>query len=100
MRMILMIAVLTFWFAPLAWSIEKTPTATSGVTEVGNKFCPVSGDKVSGKHFVEYQGKKYGLCCPMCEKDFKRDPKKYIAKMAKQEVMFSENKGNKSNMKM
>ena len=57
----------------------------SAMTDAGNKFCPVSGDKVSGKDFLEHEGKRYGLCCAMCTKDFKKNPKKYIAKMEEQE---------------
>src|SRR3989338_8081476 len=65
---------------------ETAATSTSTI-DVGNKMCPVSGDKVSGKDFVEHQGKKYGLCCPMCAKDFKKDPQKYIARLnSKMEV--------------
>jgi len=52
---------------------------------VGNKFCPVSGEEIKadsamgeGVHMA-YQGKIYNLCCPMCVKDFKKDPQKYIA---------------------
>ncbi len=57
--------------------------------EVGNKICPVSGDQVPapgekgemGDHPVKivYKGKIYNLCCPMCIKDFKKNPKKYSA---------------------
>ena len=67
-------------------SIDQTQARASETITMGNKFCPVSGDKVSGKHFVMYKGKRYELCCPMCEKDFKKNPAKYIAKMTKQEV--------------
>lgn len=56
--------------------------ALADVIEAGNTVCPVSGDKVSGKHFVLHEGKKYGLCCPHCEKEFKKDPEKYIATLA------------------
>jgi len=55
--------------------------AETGIVDVGNTVCPVSGDKVSGKHFVEYKGKRYALCCPLCEKDFKKDPEKFIAQL-------------------
>ncbi|MBP9854801.1 MAG: TRASH domain-containing protein [Candidatus Omnitrophica bacterium] len=56
--------------------------------EVGNKICPVGGEKVGEmgeaiKH--EYNGKIYNLCCPMCIKDFKKDPEKY-SKIADEEV--------------
>ncbi len=53
--------------------------------EVGNKICPVSGEKIVKKTDmgesvkIEHNGKMYGLCCPMCIKDFKKDPDKYAA---------------------
>ena len=53
------------------------------ITEVGNKFCLISGEKIkAGKeHKVEYKGKVYNLCCSMCEKDFKKDPEAAIEKL-------------------
>lgn len=56
--------------------------------EVGNKICPVSGEKVGGMGDVvkyEHNGKIYNLCCAMCAKDFKKDPEKY-SKIAEDEV--------------
>lgn len=65
---------------------DKTPASKDAV-EVGNKTCPVSGDKVPALGEkgtmgdkpvkIEYKGKIYNLCCPMCVKDFKKDPEKY-----------------------
>jgi len=56
-------------------------TAPSGVVDAGNKICPVMGEPVDGEHFVVYEGKRYGLCCPGCEKAFLADPAQYIAKL-------------------
>ena len=56
----------------------------------GNKICPVSKNPVDngtmGKiiKFV-YNGKIYNLCCPMCVKDFKKNPEKF-SKIAEDEV--------------
>jgi len=58
-----------------------TETATKQITDAGNKLCPISGEPVSGASFVEYQGKRYGLCCPMCRALFLKDPEKYLAQM-------------------
>lgn len=55
---------------------EKASTAV----EVGNKICPVTGEKVGMMGPVvqyEYQGKIYNFCCPMCIDTFKKDPGKY-----------------------
>ena len=69
----------TFDFAQEAVKASPAPVKTSSVTDVGNKICPVSGQKVDGKNFSEYNGKRYGMCCPMCAAAFKADPKKYSA---------------------
>ena len=58
------------------------------LVKVGNKLCPVSGEKVGEMGDVvtfEYNGKAYNLCCAMCAKDFKKDPEKY-SKIAEEEV--------------
>ena len=58
-----------------------------GTESVGNKICPVSGDKIDEKTKAtyEYNGKIYNFCCPMCVEEFKKDPEKYIEKMEKAE---------------
>jgi len=55
--------------------------APAGIVDVGNKMCPVMDEPVDGEHFVVYEGKRYGLCCPGCEKAFLADPAQYIAKL-------------------
>ena len=74
---------------------QKGTETSSKAVEVGNKICPVSGDKIPvpgekgtmGHEPVkyEYNGKIYNLCCKMCIKDFKKNPKKY-SKIAEDEV--------------
>ncbi len=56
---------------------------TAQVKNVGNKICPVSDSVIKKGEggSVEYGGKVYNLCCAMCSKDFKKDPKKYIQKV-------------------
>ena len=91
---------------------QKETTKTSKAIEVGNKICPVSGDKVPlpwkkgdmGAEAVkyEYNGKIYTLCCPMCIKDFKKNPEKY-SKIAEDEVakekMMEQKEGQKDTTK-
>ncbi len=78
--------------------------------EVGNKICPVSGDKIlapgekgtMGDEPVkyEYNGKIYNLCCPMCIKDFKKNPEKYSKitedEVAKEKKMQENQEGQKN----
>ena len=70
-----------FIFAIAAFLWTASPVLAVEAVDAGNAVCPVSGDKVSGKHFVEYEGKRYALCCPHCEKEFKKDPAKFIASL-------------------
>ncbi|MEW6102019.1 MAG: YHS domain-containing protein [Candidatus Omnitrophota bacterium] len=67
---------------------EAEPEAVTEATpivavDVGNKICPVSGDKIDEaiKATYEYEGKIYNFCCPMCIEEFKKDPDKYIKKV-------------------
>jgi YHS domain-containing protein len=63
----------------------------AAVNEVGNKICPVSGEKVGQMGDIikiEHNGKMYNLCCAMCQKDFSKDPDKY-SKIAEDEVKSS-----------
>lgn len=62
-------------------------TVLEKAVSVGNKICPVSGEEIKDdeKYQVEHEGKIYNLCCKMCLKDFKKDPKKYIEKLEQME---------------
>ena len=54
------------------------------------KMCPISGEEVSGKHFVEYKGERYDFCCAKCIKEFNKDPEKYIAMMQDEKTSAAE----------
>jgi len=65
---------------------QEKPAAAA--IDVGNKICPVSGDKIGdmGEPVkYEYKGKVYNLCCKMCLVDFKKDPQKF-SQIAEEEV--------------
>ena len=70
---------------------QQTPSASQTAVqpvEVGNKYCPVSGNKVGemGPPIkVEYNGKVYNLCCAGCVSSFKNNPEKY-SKIAEDEA--------------
>lgn len=75
-------------FAAAAWAQTAKPATTATpslgqeqLTDAGNKTCPISGDKVSGKDFVTYKGVRYGLCCASCASTFLKEPDKYIQKL-------------------
>ncbi|MDP2941920.1 MAG: YHS domain-containing protein [Candidatus Omnitrophota bacterium] len=55
----------------------------SEAVDVGNKICPVMGEKINEKTKAtyEYKGKIYNFCCPACIDEFKKNPEKYIKKI-------------------
>jgi len=84
MKKLIVLALLAALAMPLTTSLVFTADETAqagGVTDVGNKVCPVMGGPVNGKDFVVYKGKRYGLCCPGCDKTFLSDPAQYVAKV-------------------
>ena len=95
MKKSIALALLFVFVMPLAASqaFATKETAQTGIVDAGNKLCPVSGDPVSGTNFVVYQGKRYGLCCPMCRKSFLKDPEKYLAQMKAKERVPAAPKG-------
>lgn len=86
MKKIVAIVIILAFAMPILVSPSFAATANtkSGITDVGNKTCPVMSGPVSGKDFVVYKGKRYGLCCPMCKGAFLENPEKYIATMKEQ----------------
>jgi YHS domain-containing protein len=48
--------------------------------------CVVTGEKLGSMgdpHVIKYQGREVKFCCAHCEKSFRKDPKKYLAKLDK-----------------
>ena len=81
----LAVAVLVGPFAAMAVD-EKTPAKAKPYTL---KTCIVSGEKLGemGKPFVfTYEGREIKLCCPDCQKDFKKNPTKYVKKIEEAEA--------------
>lgn len=48
--------------------------------------CPVLGNKIDKKVFVDYHGKRIYFCCTGCVSEFKKNPEKYVKKMEKEGV--------------
>ena len=85
-RMVFIVCVGIFFFEGigLSYSQQEEKDATTHATVqkvvVGNKICPVSGEKINEdtKATYEYKGKIYNLCCAACIEAFKNNPEKYI----------------------
>ena len=81
-RLVAAIVVAGLFVSCQAYAASDTAANTTGekkpaVVDVGNKRCPVTGEEVDGKTFYEYNGKRYGFCCPMCIATFEKNPVKY-----------------------
>ena len=90
LRHVLVIGLILVFTASVTFAQHTSEEAAGeqreAVVEVGNKICPVSGDKIEeieegAALKVEDKGKVYNLCCKACMKDFKKDPDKYIQKI-------------------
>ena len=67
----------------------EAPKAGAGAKTAAKPYplevCIVGGEKLGsmGKPFVfVHQGQEIKLCCSGCEDDFKKEPAKYLAKLA------------------
>lgn len=49
-----------------------------------NKKCPVEGGDVDPDSTIQYKGKTIGFCCAGCDKEFEKDPAKFMAKIDKE----------------
>jgi YHS domain-containing protein len=56
-----------------------------------NKKCPVEGGDVDPDSTIQYKGKTIGFCCAGCDKDFEKDPAKFMAIIDKE--LAAEKKG-------
>jgi YHS domain-containing protein len=67
--------------------------------DVGNKICPVTGEKIGEetKAAYEYNGKVYNFCCPMCISSFKKNPEKYIKKIEEEKLRGKSKQEDSSN---
>ena len=48
--------------------------------------CPVMGGKIDKKMYTDYQGQRIYFCCTGCVEQFKKDPEKYMKKIADSKV--------------
>ncbi len=62
------------------------PTQAPAVTEVAQKTCPVMGGQINMKVYADHNGKRVYFCCPGCNGTFKKDPEKFLKKLAAEGV--------------
>lgn len=58
----------------------------SAVAAGPQKVCPVLGNPIDKKIYVDYKGERIYFCCSVCPPEFNKDPEKFIKKMKKDGV--------------
>jgi YHS domain-containing protein len=48
--------------------------------------CPVLGGAIDKSIYIDYKGERIYFCCKGCDKDFLKEPEKYLKKMRDQGV--------------
>ena len=70
-------------------SVEVLPVSPLAAPETGiagkhlQTLCPVLGNPIDKKLFVDYKGKRIYVCCAMCILKVKANPAKYLRKIEK-----------------
>jgi YHS domain-containing protein len=57
------------------------PVRLPTVVDLKNKTCPIGGEAVDGETFIEWNGVRVHFCCPGCDKKFRKNPAKALAKL-------------------
>jgi YHS domain-containing protein len=78
-RLIVFLGVI-FGVLTIGWSMPGIALAAPQTQ------CPVLGNKIDKKVFVDYHGKRIYFCCKGCIAQFEKDPDKYLKKMAAEGV--------------
>jgi YHS domain-containing protein len=67
---------LTAFTAGNVWAAEAKPQTV----------CPVLAGTIDKKVYADYKGKRIYFCCEGCDKEFVKDPDKYMKKLEEQGV--------------
>ena len=80
----------------IAFAAEKKAESKAGAAKPYTlKTCPVSDEKLGemGEPYVfTHAGREIKLCCKPCQKDFKKDPEKYLKKIEAAEKKAAKSK--------
>jgi len=57
---------------------DMNATAKTEGETIAQKTCPVMGNPINPKIFVDYKDRRIYFCCKMCPPTFNKDPEKYV----------------------
>jgi len=83
-------------FSRMAWVVLMVVLAAGALPAAGEESggkspqtkCPVMGMPINKDIHLDYQGQRIYFCTPDCPAEFKKDPEKYFAKIAEQNVLL------------
>lgn len=67
---------------------EKKADVAKIVVKKAQTHCPIMGNPVDKKVYLDYEGKRIYFCCAPCIEKFKEDPDGYIKKMEAEGIGF------------
>ncbi|MFA4901836.1 MAG: YHS domain-containing protein [Desulfobaccales bacterium] len=65
------------------WAAEAKPQTV----------CPVLAGNIDKEVYADYKGKRIYFCCKGCDKEFMKDPEKYMKKLEEQGVSLEPSPG-------
>jgi YHS domain-containing protein len=75
-KAVILALALTAFVAGSLWAADPKPQTT----------CPVLGGNINKQVYADYKGKRIYFCCEGCDKEFKKDPEKYLKKLQEEGV--------------
>ena len=70
---------------------EAKPAAEAGAAvATAQATCPVMGGKINRSVYTDHEGKRIYFCCAGCDATFKKDPAKYLKKLADAGVVLED----------
>lgn len=70
---------------------SKAKTGEAVKLEKGNQtVCPIMGNKINKKSYVDYNGKRVFFCCDGCEKKFLADADNIMKKGAEKGIKYAD----------
>ena len=72
----------SLWVAAAKAAAEAKPAPQA----TAQTKCPVLAGDINKQVYADYKGKRIYFCCSGCDKEFKKDPEKYMQKLKEQGV--------------
>ena len=70
------LSIVTAGFIVMAVPVEKSMAVQKTIKP--QTMCPVMGDPINKKIYVDYKGYRIYFCCKSCPEEFLKNPDKYM----------------------